>query len=69
MQPLTVHIIGDIESRTLFDDIERGTITLQFALTGAESLYLLAVLVIDIVPVLCCLDMAYAPCTYNKGDM
>jgi hypothetical protein len=62
MQPLTVHIIGDIESRTLFDDIECGTITFQFALTGAESLYLLAVLVIDIVPVLCCLDMAYALC-------
>ncbi len=42
----------------MFDDIERGTIALQFALAGAEGFYLLAVLVIDIVPGLGGLDKA-----------
>lgn len=62
MQPLAIHIIGHIERRSLFDDIERTAITLQLTLTGAEGLYLFAVLVIDVVPGLCGLDMAYALC-------
>ena len=59
MQTFPVYIIGDIERRTLFDDIERAAITLQLTLTGAESFDLFAILVIDVVPVLRCLDMAY----------
>lgn len=62
MQPFAVHVIGNIERGTLFDDIERTAITLQFTLTGAKGLYLFAVLVIDVVPVLRCFDMAYALC-------
>ena len=62
MQPFAVHVIGNIERGTLFDDIERTAITLQFALTGAKGLYSLVALVIDLVPVLRCLDMAYAQC-------
>ena len=67
MQPFAVHVIGDIERRTLFDDIERTTLTLQLTLTGAEGLYLFAVLVIDIVPGFRCLDMADALCL-KVGD-
>lgn len=62
MQPFAVHVIGNIERGTLFDDIERTAITLQFTLTGAKGLYLFAVLVIDVVSVLRCFDMAYALC-------
>jgi len=60
MQSFAIHIIGDIERCPLFNDIERTAIALQFALTSAEGFYLFAVLVIDIVPVFRCLDVAYA---------
>ena len=39
MQPFAVHVVGNIERRPLFDDIERAAITLQFTLTGTEGFY------------------------------
>ena len=62
MQPFPINVVGNVESRTLFDNIERAAISLQFALTGTEGFYLFAVLVIDVVPRLSCFDMAYALC-------
>ena len=53
MKSLAVYIVCDVERRTLFDDIERRAVTLQLALTGAEGLDLLAVLIIDVIPCLC----------------
>ena len=53
MQSLAAHIVGDVERRTLFNDIECGAVTLQLALAGAEGLDLPAVLIIDIIPCLC----------------
>ena len=50
MQPFAFYVVGNIERGTLFDDIERTAITLQFTLTGAKGLYLFAVLVIDVIP-------------------
>ena len=58
MQSLAAYIVCDVECRTLFNDIERRAVTLQLALTGAESLDLFAVLIIDIIPCLCRLDIA-----------
>ena len=62
MKSLSVDIIGHIESRSLFDDVERTAIPLQLTLTGADGLDLFAVLIVDIVPVLRCLNMADALC-------
>ena len=36
MQPFPINVVGNVESRTLFDNIERAAISLQFALTGTE---------------------------------
>ena len=44
----------------MFDNVERRTVPLQLTLTGAESLDFFAILVVDIVPVLRGLNMAYA---------
>ena len=58
MKSFAAYIVGDVERRTLFNDIERRAVAFQFALTGAEGLDLFAVLVIDIIPCLCRLYMA-----------
>ena len=63
MQPLSFHVIGDIERRALFDDIERRAIAFQLTLTGTESLYLFAILVVDVIPVFRCFNMADALAT------
>ena len=47
MKPFSIYIVGDIERRSLFNDIESTAIALQFTLTGTEGLYLFAILVID----------------------
>ena len=60
MQPLTVHIISHIECCPLLYYIKGGTITLQFTLTGTESFDFFAILIVDIVPALRCLNMANA---------
>ena len=58
MKSLAAHIVSDVKHRTLFNDIERRTVTLQLALTGTEGLDLLAVLIIDVIPCLCRLYIA-----------
>ena len=70
MKSLAAYIVCDVERRTLFDDIERRTVTLQLALTGTEGLDLSAVLIIDIIPCLCRLYIAdgLRPQTSDRED-
>lgn len=67
MEPFAFHIIGDIERSTLFDDIERTAVALQLTLIGADGFYLLTILVVDVIPRLCCLDMTDALRTNSDG--
>ena len=62
LQTFAVGIVCDVEGLALFDDVERGTVALQLALAGADGPYFFAVLVVDVVPVLCCLDVTDALC-------
>ena len=62
MESFAIDIIGNIKGRPLLYYIKGGAIALQFTLTGTESFNLFAVLVIDIIPVLRGLNMAYALC-------
>ena len=56
MEPFAFHVIGDIESSPLLNYIKGGAVAFQFALTGTDGLYLLAILVVDVVPVFRCLN-------------
>ena len=59
-------IVGDVETRALLDDIERGTIAFQLTLTGAERPNPLAVLVVDVVPRPRRLDVADGLCLQSR---
>ena len=54
---------GSLQSSPLFYNIKGGAIALQFALTGADGLDLLTILVVDIIPVFRGLNRGYTLAT------
>ena len=56
MQTFAFRVIGDVKGSPLFDDIKGRAVALQLALTGADGLNLLTVLVINVIPALRCLN-------------